>query len=374
MFMTRLLISIFALFCSPVGALAEGSEDAPKPARLTLDLRGDWDSTSYNEAARAAGQRDLGQMVLSTAQLNWQGSIDSDLSYRVRLRLNNESSTRGPDGLSSRVDYAFLSQKFSGWRLTLGKQSTEVGGFETDGAGEDMYFRSDANIAVNGEWRDPRREIVFSPPLKSQTGARVAVERENWSLAAIITNHPEAETAANPQPQTRLFSGLIGRWKPDSEWSFVASRHGFDASSERATRTSSTRLETYALGLQWKSGERFFQGDIVEVFGGPHLSAQLGEELSGRLRSLVMILGRRQSVWHTYLKLEKSATTWSTPSSSDLRETDGIGLIAEYHVRPKRLRYQAALTQRQWSAPGAKATAEMHAMIGFTMHAPLMGH
>lgn len=138
--------------------LAVGS--AAQAGSWSADLRADYNSTQYNEAARLSGTsptgsttdvRDNNRFTLQNLRLDGAGKFNDALTYRVRFRLNQPTYTvRAADGLNNWVDFAFMQHKISdSFALQMGKFFTDVNGFEGMLSGADLYTTSEAYNETN---------------------------------------------------------------------------------------------------------------------------------------------------------------------------------------------------------------------------------
>lgn len=117
---------------------------------LSADFRVDYDSTSYNDNATAAGLLGNSKFRLQTGRVDYKGQLNEDVTFRVRLRFDKPKSTtmQSRDNVDSAVDFANIANKFSdSFTLTIGKMATGMGGFEGNTAGPEMYLTS---AAYNG--------------------------------------------------------------------------------------------------------------------------------------------------------------------------------------------------------------------------------
>lgn len=115
---------------------------------LTLDMRTDMTSQTFNDAAEAAQTGpDNYRFNFQTARLDYKNNLNDSTSFRVRARLAGKD--QGPfdkrDSSNSTLDYAYATQKISDMlKLTVGKLSSEVGGFEALVPGADNFYVSES--------------------------------------------------------------------------------------------------------------------------------------------------------------------------------------------------------------------------------------
>ncbi len=122
---------------------------------LNLELRADYQGTSYNDAAKA-GTTGLGQdnykFFIPIGRLDAQGKLGSALDYRLRWRFSKPAvATSTPannqnDSLNDSVDFAYVSHKpMDILAVTIGKFASQVGGIEGSTSGSDLFVVSPGN-------------------------------------------------------------------------------------------------------------------------------------------------------------------------------------------------------------------------------------
>lgn len=115
---------------------------------LTLDMRTDMTSQTFNDEAKLAGAGvNNYRFNFQTARLDYKNNLNDSTSFRVRARLagKNQGDITLRDGSNSTLDYAYAAHKISDMlKLTVGKLSSEVGGFEALIPGADNFYASEA--------------------------------------------------------------------------------------------------------------------------------------------------------------------------------------------------------------------------------------
>ncbi|MBX3039685.1 MAG: hypothetical protein KF789_03120, partial [Bdellovibrionaceae bacterium] len=231
--------------------LALAGLTSPAMAALTLELRPDYDAGNFNRAAKAAGAADETAFTLNTARLDLRGDMNEDLSYRLRFRLNNESTDQGVDSLSSRVDHASITHRLGQLALTFGKTNTDVGGHETISDARDLYFKSEASTALTGPYGalSNGAQIVFHQA-KYDTGVKATIDLGASDLILMAMNSPESEAKANPRPHKHLMHGAV--WKgqfAENRLQPVLSYHAFKSNSDSTASGPDTQSRLMAAGL-----------------------------------------------------------------------------------------------------------------------------
>ncbi len=114
---------------------------------VNLDFRADYLGTNYNDAAKTAiaGLGDSSRFYLKTGRIDYKGTVNEELSFRVRLAFTKDAGTVAKkDALTSAVEFAYLTHKMSDhFSLSVGRLSSEIGGFETGTSGADLYMTSE---------------------------------------------------------------------------------------------------------------------------------------------------------------------------------------------------------------------------------------
>lgn len=111
---------------------------------ISLDLRGDLKSFDYNDAA---GNGDYYKFILNTGRVDFKGDLNTDISYRLRLRFDKDTSSASAynsnENATNGVDYAYITHKMSdSCSLTVGKQASDIGGIEGNTPSADIYLLS----------------------------------------------------------------------------------------------------------------------------------------------------------------------------------------------------------------------------------------
>ncbi|RQO64895.1 hypothetical protein DBR43_31960 [Pedobacter sp. KBW06] len=117
---------------SPVSAPADGQILQPKnndSSAFKLNVLG---RTSFNIGSNTENEVNAG-FKLDEMRLLLHGFIHSDLSYKVRFRLNRSFNTTSQDNGSRALDFAQVNYRFGKqkeWEVILGKQAAAVGSYE----------------------------------------------------------------------------------------------------------------------------------------------------------------------------------------------------------------------------------------------------
>lgn len=130
--MKKLLITLAAV------AVATSAQ----AGKLNFDARFDSDSASFNTDAAKPGYQ---KYYVQTGRVDWNGSVNEDLSYRLRLRFDKDGTTvNSRDSLNNTTDLAYFAHKMGDFTLIGGKFDALMNGFEGATNGADLYFKSQA--------------------------------------------------------------------------------------------------------------------------------------------------------------------------------------------------------------------------------------
>lgn len=336
---------------------------------LLLELRGDLDSVTANEAAGIATSS---AFTLQTARFDFKGDINESLSYRMRLKANDEGTSRGVDAVSSRFDQGYLTHKMDAVSVTLGKFGIDAGGFETVADSFNLYFASKANEALNRNFTGAAN--TYFTPIKYSTGAKVAYRAGAHELTLMIFNNP-ASDAGTPKAQTRFFGGAVYKGAfAGSKLSAILSYHSGNSPVETVGGTAyigegAARLS--AAGLKWTESAWWAQLDAVDLKSVDLNAADL---TSMSVRSVVAELGFVADAWTIRPKIEMSRVNESPTVAAETKTNfEGGAIGVEYRpFADKNFRYHFAATQRATKVDGLDDRIENRVIAGFAFSADLL--
>ena len=129
-------------------AIAAAAIQAQAAGSVNFDMRTDLLSQKYNDAAVAGGVAgtDNYSFRLQTARIDYKGSLNEKTSFRARARLagKDQGAMEKRDNSNITLDHASGTYKFSDMiQLTMGKTSSDIGGFEGNSAGPELYYTSE---------------------------------------------------------------------------------------------------------------------------------------------------------------------------------------------------------------------------------------
>ena len=156
---------------------------------LLFDSRIDYNSTTYNDDA---GLPNFSKFYLKTGRLDYQGQVKEDLTYRARIAFNKNPQPSARDSTGAAVEYAYIQQKFSDmFALSIGKNNTEIGGFEQETSGADIYLASES-YNHTGPGGDLLGQNLATGDVYYMTGLKGIFTFGDQKLFAVITN-PESD-------------------------------------------------------------------------------------------------------------------------------------------------------------------------------------
>jgi hypothetical protein len=117
---------------------------------VVIDSRFDNNSTSYNDAAIAAGSKANSSFQGNRLRFLLSSKINDDLNAKVRLNLLTANDTPSTEAKYSKyIDYAFITHKFTPeFYITAGKVIALIGGQEAIVNPADYYFVSVAGQEI----------------------------------------------------------------------------------------------------------------------------------------------------------------------------------------------------------------------------------
>ncbi|MGE9744951.1 porin [Bdellovibrio bacteriovorus] len=203
---------------------------AAQAGTLNLDLRADYNSTTYDESS----QPDVSKFYFKTGRLDYMGKATEDLSFRVRLAFN-KSATQLVDSAQTAVEYAFLTHKMSDvFALSVGRFNTEFGGFEGATSGADLYLTSQFYTGRGPDGALGGANLGTSD-LLYMTGAKGTFTFGGHNVYLMMTNESDNATAVGPtSTQNTTMAGAVwrGAWTEDKALMTNLSYHTMNGPSD----------------------------------------------------------------------------------------------------------------------------------------------
>ena len=227
---------------------------------LNLDLRFDYNSTTYNSDA---GLPDYTKLYVKTGRIDWLGHLNADTDFRARLRFDKpdvaqvNTTTGVPanyqrDSLNDAIDYAYVAHKFTDYfKLTVGKWASEIGGFEGNTSPADLYLVSELysgkGVTTGTVISKGINPLIFLPGVKATFNF---LDTQEISLEACDQTTADPVDSKGNLDQTRGLAGIVYRAVfADKVWNLLASYH--QSTPGNAKNTSD--LDSYAaLGMKYE--------------------------------------------------------------------------------------------------------------------------
>jgi len=147
------------------------------------------------------------------------GEIVPGIRYRLRHRLNKAESTIPRDNYSGATDHAWISFDIGKtWTITVGKQAVQIGTFENDYNGADVY----------------QGTMVFNDLDASKTGVNVAYKVGKQILNVQVTNSDTPQFASEEYDNRALAFNFL--WVGDLFNEVIRTRWGYGAFQHTKTK------------------------------------------------------------------------------------------------------------------------------------------
>lgn len=236
-------------------ALATAMAAAAHANSLSLDLRTDYNSTTYEKSTKL----DSTKFYFKTGRLDYQGKASETLSYRARITFNKSAVIASPDGAQPAVEYAYLSHKVTDFfTLTAGKFNTDFGGFEGSTSGADLYLLSEF-YSRTGPKGDLTANVLGTKDLLYMTGVKATMTYDAHTFSLLSTN--EDTTASKVGPADSQNSTMLGAiWRGafmDKTLNLNLSYHTLNGAAK------DDKHQFTAAGIQWNSNPFLVQADYL---------------------------------------------------------------------------------------------------------------
>lgn len=180
------------------------------------------------------GKLDNMSFVGQTVRIWLFGEVVPGIRYRIRHRINKLSETSLRDNYSGATDHAFLAFDIgSNWTITAGKQPVQIGTFENDYNGADVYLGT----------------MVFNDFAGSATGVNVAYKFARQIMDVQVVNSDNSQFANTDYQNKALAINVL--WIGDLFNKVIRTRWGYGTFQH--TRTKFYNWGT--LGTQFNTGK-----------------------------------------------------------------------------------------------------------------------
>lgn len=294
---------------------------------LNLDLRADYNSTTYNTESDLD---DSTKFQFKVGRLDYQGKVTDDLSFRVRLVFTKDatlgtSPNTNPDAAQSTLEYGYLAHRMSEmFTLTVGKFNTEFGGFEGSISGADRYLASEyytrTALVSTGSGRLSSYNLGTKDLLYS-TGVKATFTVENQQVHLMATNEPVNTTAVGPAStqNSSLYGVAYKGIFAEKALTFGLSYHTM------AGPIKDDKHQFIAAGVMWNSAPIMASAD--------YLVAEFKQDASGKKDTMTSVVAKL-----AYTGWEQWTPRLEFTSSEDKQEIagaitnkfTGYGAVLEY--------------------------------------------
>lgn len=314
--------------------------------KLNLDARVDSDSATYNTDAGLPGYQ---KYYLQTGRIDWNGTANEDLSYRVRLRFNKtQGAVNTRDSLNDTVDMAYFANKMSDLTLTLGKFEIDTAGFEGATTGADLYFTSQAY-----------NDTTVSNT-RYATGLKGTYNFGDHTLALGHTNPRSDETQGSSFAQSNSVAFLVYKGALlEKSLKLNASYHQSHKAYDKDATNSQMNL-----GVKYEQAAWFASLDLNMHAAKNYTTADKTDTLSSYVLNGGYNINDSMAVKAKYEMSNKLVNTNATTETKTAYT--GMGLAFECKpVADTNFRYHVAYTSLGSKVDGATASPnESHVVLG----------
>ncbi len=263
-----------------------------------------------------------------TLRVWFSGEIVPGVRYRVRQRFNKTQNPSERDNLAGATDHAWIAFDVSkNWTITAGKQAVQLGTFEYDYNGADVYL----GTMVANDFDD------------YQVGVEAAWKFSGQTLHFQVFN-VDSEQFSAPDYRKKAMGGAV-MWQGSLFNEILKTRWGYSAFQHTKTKF----YHWLTAGIQLNAGG--FKTELDYYLGDRTMdySATVGPEAADprfvRDRSASLNIEHTFGKWRPFVKAVWSER-YDKTHASEVYETAGIQAVAEYYPfhreQLKDLRFHAA--------------------------------
>lgn len=309
-----------------IATLTTAAAISAQAGSLSLDMRADYNSTTYNVEA---GKSNFTRYYFKTGRLDYQGKATEDLSYRARLAFTKDATvTADYDATQTAVEYAYLTHKLSDmFSLTVGKFNTEFGGFEGATSGADLYLTSEfyTRTAPTSATTSAAGKLsvynLGTTNLLYATGVKGTFSFAGQQIHLMATNESSNATVAGPSSDQN--SSLMGvAWRgafAEKALNFVVSYHTM------AGPVKDDKHQFMVAGVMWNSAPVMVSAD--------YLVSEFKQDASGKKDTMTSIVAKLAYTgweqWTPRLEFTSSEDKQEISSAVSNKFT-GMGAVLEY--------------------------------------------
>lgn len=311
---------------------------------LNLDFRFESDSASYNEnAKKAMHKKDTNQFTMRTGRVDLKGTMNENLEFRLRWRIDKDSSTtvHKTDKFTSQIDYAYIKQHWNNHlALTVGKFDSQIGSYEGNMSSPDIYLPSQVY------------SLLSSNGFLYLSGVRVSAVYDSHDGTVYVANQSNTATDA----QTKMMYGLT--YQVHFLEDTLSTWLGYLADEKQGSQ-SDTPLKTTisSLGVRWDPSPFYMNGDYLN-YAQKNISFLYGSDVWA-----AAIFEAGYSFSGIIPKFKYEVTKKKSGVVTDVYE--GISAGVEYKPFEKDMfRYHIMLTQLTTKPEAGPSLREQHVLVG----------
>ncbi len=346
---------------------------------LNLDMRADMLSQTYNDAALAApaaGQNNY-RFVLQTARLDYKGTLNEATTFRARIRF--AAKTQGAmdfrDNTNPTLDFAYVTHKMSDFlKLTVGKLATEIGGYEGNTAGPDLYFTSEAYGGSVLSGTAPK--LVGYSGLLYETGAKLTFSFGDNDLSLVAFNLDAANDRGGTNQLTTTATTSANSQDKNAfgvafKNSLLDKTLGFMASYYTQATTPDNKNDWTTVGVQWSPNPIVLQVDFTNINSAFGASPASFKDVLTSTTALVTYAVTEN--FAAGVKASTSAETLDSATTPVKNKYMSYGLQAEFKpVASEPYRYHLALNNRTMTPDAGDARNLQEIIVGMRINADFL--
>lgn len=267
-----------------IAAIATTVASTAHAGSLNLDLRADYNSTTYTDST----QKDFTKFYFKTGRLDYQGKATEDLSFRARLAFNKDA-TPGVDSTQTAVEYAYLTHKMSDmFSLSVGKVNSDVGGFEGATSGADLYLTSqfytmkgpNGDLTTRAATTGGTGHNIGTTDILYMTGVKGTFTFADQNITLLATDETNSARAnGDTKDQNSSLLGAIWRGAfMDKSFMTNLSYHTMNGPAEK------DKHQLVAAGVMWNAKPWMFSAD--------YLMSEFKEDASGDKDTVTSIVAK----------------------------------------------------------------------------------
>lgn len=334
---------------------------------LSMDARADLETSSPNDAAKAAGAYNYSRFNMQTLRFDGKGNFSDATSFRLRFRLNNgsQTTTNSRDSLSNVVDFGYIQHKvMDNLSFQLGKFGTDIGGIEGMTSGADLYFTSQG--------------YSDGSALRYATGLKAIYMMADQEIDLMVMNE-SVDADANGATsggfnQTRNAAGIVYKGSfMDKSLMPVLSYHEDNLQPTDTTGVAALvdKKNTYAtVGVKYDMAPIFVELDYLY---NTYKNKTFADE-TDKTSTIVGTLGYRMENFVAKLKGEGSeAEVFSAASTSTKTKYSGYQAAVEYlPTNDKNFRYHVAYVSRDTKPETGDTRTTQSVFVGTRLFADFL--